>query len=78
MLVKAPHHVAGEEMWGEGELVDPGQDNVLGGLGDEHSEHRQNPRDPQLHRGHRHLEGKRRRRRNISQLEQQKKLLPRF
>lgn len=40
--------VAGEEMWGEGEFMDPGQDDVLGGLRDEYSEHRQDPGHPQL------------------------------
>lgn len=69
--VEAPHHVAGEEMRGEGELVDPGQDDVLGGLRDEHSEHCQNTRDPQLHRGHRHL-WRYQRRGNLSQLGQHK------
>lgn len=53
-------------MRGEGELVDPGQDYVLGRLGDEYSEHRQDTRDPQLHRGHRHLEQQMRR--NVSEL----------
>ena len=56
--MQAADRVAGEEMRGEGELVDPGQDNVLSRLGDEHPEHRQDPRHPQLHRPYRSLEEK--------------------
>lgn len=56
--MQAADRVAGEEMRGEGELVDPGQDDVLSRLGDEHPEHRQDPRHPQLHRPYGSLEEK--------------------
>lgn len=46
--MEALDRVAGEEMWGEGEFMDPGKDNVLSGLGDEYSEHRQDTGHPQL------------------------------
>lgn len=57
MLLKALYCVAGEEMWGEGELMDPGQDNVLSGLRHKHSEDCQNTRHPQLDCSYRCLEG---------------------
>ena len=44
-------------MWGEGELMDPGQDNVLRGLRHKHSEDCQNTRHPQLNCSYRCLEG---------------------
>lgn len=40
--------VAGEKIRGEGELVDPRQHDVLGGLRDKYSQHRQDTRHPQL------------------------------
>lgn len=46
--MEAADCVAGEEMRGEGEFMDSGQDNVLSGLGDEYPEHRQDTRHPQL------------------------------
>lgn len=46
--MQATDCMAGEEMWGEGQLMDPRQDNVLSGLGDEYPEHRQDARHPQL------------------------------
>lgn len=44
-------------MWGEGQLMDPGQDNVLSGLRHEHSEDCQNTRHPQLYCSYRCLRG---------------------
>lgn len=33
LLMQATNRVAGEEVWRERQLMDPGQDNVLSGLG---------------------------------------------
>lgn len=44
-------------MWGEGQLMDPGQDNVLSGLRHKHSEDCQNTRHPQLYCSYRCLRG---------------------
>jgi len=59
LLVEAADGLAGEHVGREGELVHPGQDNVLCGLGDEHPQHGQDARHPQLDRGYRHLQGNR-------------------
>lgn len=48
LLMQAANRVAGQEVWGERQLVDPRQDDVLGGLGHEYSEHCQDSRHPQL------------------------------
>lgn len=55
-LMQATDCVAGEEMRAEREFVDPRQDNVLSGLGDEDPEHRQDTGHPQLDCRHGRLE----------------------
>jgi len=59
LLLQATDGGAGEEVRRERELVDPRQDDVLGGLGDEDPEHRHDAGHPQLDRGHRRLEEQR-------------------
>lgn len=55
LLAEATNRVAGEEVRREGEFMDPGQDDVFSGLGDEHSEHGQDTRHPELNGGYRSL-----------------------
>ena len=57
MLVQGTDGLAGQQVRGERELVHPGQDDVLGGLGYEHPQHSQDPGHPQLHCGYRRLRG---------------------
>lgn len=46
--MEATDCVAGQEMRGKREFMDPGQDNVLSGLRDEYPEHSQDAGHPQL------------------------------
>lgn len=56
MLVQAPDSVARKEIWRECQLVHPGKHDVLGGLGDQYSEHRQDAGHPQLDCSYRRLQ----------------------